>query len=845
MPLLSNRKLLWLSLFILSAGLNLALRVHAISLSYLGSAAKERVYERIRSGLEAQVASSEYAQLPEGARKGLLRNLLHEYLKENLPAVRRDVAALTAEFKDYLSDESGRPYLSETDPYRWMRRVESYLSTGRFGVLRQDGSEYDALESAPAGDKIEPIKLHFYLGAFFSRILQWFDRDLSLMNSLALVPVILSPLLVLAVFLACGSAGLHPAHAFLASLFLGLSPAAMIRTGYGWFDTDIYNISMPLFMFSALSGALRYQGLPRLALVSLGGILVGIHSGLWSIWWLFFYLLLIALFADYLFTLKSGKGGAGITLKEIMLLITLSFLSVLLISGRGSLVNAIREPFSYLGVRQSLALGGIWPDVVGTVAELERPDFADFGFAIGGTPLFIGLIVAVFFLLFNYREFFGSAEKRFLFLAAFCWAIPLAAMTYFGRRFINLLIAPSAVIFCMTLELLYRRYLAVNVKYLKLHRYLAGVVFCGAAALFVSNAYISRQVIFMNDSWWKMCKLIRESTEPDAIINADWPEGDWIISLGRRAAIQDAHWQYTPVPYWFSRALISTNEKESMGILRMLDAGGASGFQRVVRAMNCDPVAALKFIDRLLVADKAEGRAIIDSAIKDHAAAEGIYRSFFEPKSPGYILISHYLMNVMEELSRTGSWDFQRLDYWQRFQNYRKKNFLAYALAQSGSAEAAEKLYRTLVFMDRDEARRWLSRASYKFYMPYSRLESRLSDNPKWLIFNDALSIDMTTLKATYFDRDSGRLIIPGSIIFSEGESFHRYTDKAGDPDYAVFLRKESGFFKAAVFTASLEETLFFKLYFLKGGGLKHFKFAHQELKPGYTNVYLYKISWD
>jgi asparagine N-glycosylation enzyme membrane subunit Stt3 len=66
----------------------------------------------------------------------------------------------------------------------------------------------------------------------------------------------------------------------------------LARTSFGWFDTDIYNLFMPLIIASTLAYSFKVGKSKKTPFLLLTGLLTGIHSSLWYVWWLFFYIFL-------------------------------------------------------------------------------------------------------------------------------------------------------------------------------------------------------------------------------------------------------------------------------------------------------------------------------------------------------------------------------------------------------------------------------------------------------------------------------------------------------------------------------------------------------------------------
>jgi hypothetical protein len=423
------KKKIWLVaiLLFLSAGINVYFRLQPLFLKQFDKIARGEVYAGMKNEFYKKI-STIYPDLPEIDRFRQVGFLFKDTLSKEKAGIRKKIRDKAWEMKRHYQDEEGWTYLLEVDPYRWWRRVNSFLNTGHFGKPRPDNQEYDDLMSYPAGAKIEPLKLHFYLGAYLHRALRLLNHQISLFHSLGLHPVLFSPLLIIAVFAACLFLGNSALSSFIASLVIGLSNMILMRTGYGWFDTDIYNVSLPVFAAVLLAYALRSKGLKHRACLFASGLIVGIHSGLWSVWWLVFYILLggfLLYEIDELCIVEKKQIIPRIKkgLVSLFFFIASVCLSVLVISGPRCLKALFQEPFILLSWRGDLSLDGFWPGLVFSISELQ-PAAPDFFLREAGGLFILGGGITGLLLLINRKELKNYQQNRpliFIFYVLVVW----------------------------------------------------------------------------------------------------------------------------------------------------------------------------------------------------------------------------------------------------------------------------------------------------------------------------------------------------------------------------------------------------------------------------------------
>jgi len=348
----------------------------------------------------------------------------------------------------------------------------------------------------------------------------------------------------------------------------------------------------------------------------------------------------------------------------------------------------------------------------------------------------------------------------------------------------------------------------------------------------------------MNDSWWAICNKIRQVTPPNALIDMWWDEGDFIMTVAKRATLHDASLQFTPTPYWMARVFLSNNELEALGILRMLNSGSNQAFDKLSSALKGDKLLALELINKMFLLDYSDGRSLLENYIKDKPAVENILKLMYGPPPPAYLVVSDETVRIMNILRTVLNWDFNRFYLWEKFLHSDENGFFDYAQKQlKFSSKEAEAAYAALQFADKKDALGWVSHEPHKFYISNSKSSVPVPGSDT-LLFDNGVSFDRKAMRAYYRNDFSHKWNIIAKVIFvSEGRVEENYEEE-GDKDCALLVTKENDTYKAVLLGAPITESLFFKLYFLEGRGLKYFKPIAHEFKEGYSNVFLYQIDW-
>lgn len=750
------------------------------------------------------------------------------------------------ETKDYYRDERGYTYLIDVDSYRWLRRVESFLNTGHFGTTRVNKQDYDNLMFAPNGAKVESIKLHFLIGSCFYKLLHFIDNRLTLAECLGFLSPFLSVILVISVFGVSTLLGISYLGSFLSSLAVGLSFSVLQRSCFAWFDTDIYNMIFPLIIMSILACSVRSKYPKNHLYLLLAGILTGIHSSLWHVWWLPFYVILAGLLLYKLELFIYDKSNIfpdklKSSFLPVFLFVFFSYLSVSTISGFEVLKKSFVEPYFYIALRQNVALGNFWPDPAFSIGELKKIYTAEIAEQLGGYLILYGGILAVF-LFFIFRDSVQLKEKRFLMLELFVWLFSVSCLLLFGRRFVMFLTIPLGISSGALWDFLAKASFLKRMKKVA-SSVLLSLVFVSFVLMLVKNASKVEIKPLMNDCLYRAMVRLKAVTPEDAVIATRWDLADYVMAVAGRATIDDASWQFTPLPYWQNRALLSNNEKESVGILRMLNSGGNNAFEELSKDLGNDKQLAMELINKMLLLPQNESRILLAKYIKDKDRIDIILKFMYGAARPAYLLIDNYMNNIIGTLGRIASWDFKRLALWQKFLELDKNGFINYATLKHGySRKSAEELYLSLKLMDKEEAISWISTFNYRLYT--RRSWQGIKGNSKEILFDNGIAVDLGNARS-YFWNGISRLVPGRLIIFDKNKKeLKEYRNSEGDSFLCVFLAREAGAeaYSSLLLSSPLADSLFFKLYFTGGLGQNNFEKVFQETKEGFSNIYLYRI---
>jgi oligosaccharyl transferase STT3 subunit len=361
-----------------------------------------------------------------------------------------------------------------------------------------------------------------------------------------------------------------------------------------------------------------------------------------------------------------------------------------------------------------------WPDMFSTVAELVPPDLQIISGRLGQPVYFLagwlGLLVLwlprnrwrfwhfgimvggslLYYYLFNGPQLGRSVLLALLFLPAVIgvflaataglppadvgtalllatWFIAALYLSYGGLRFILLLVAPAGIACGVAIGRLHLwlTWLATRITGGKRAPWAVVLFVLVAAAVFpaVKHGIAAARTYLpqMNDAWWDTLTHIRDGSPPEAIVNTWWDYGHWTKYVAERRVSADGASLGTHVPHWLARALLATNERETVGLLRMLDCGsdatpepeGRLGAYGRLVARGFDGASAHDVVLALASLDRPAAGTLLAKRGLAPADVEDVLASTHCSPPPAYLVLSTGLIQK-RSIRYLADWDFER-----------------------------------------------------------------------------------------------------------------------------------------------------------------------------------------
>lgn len=805
------------------------------------------------------IAAQQYPNLPEANRQKVIVDLKEKFRKENSEQLKTEQDRLALEIREHYSyEENGRKflYMPDIDPYYYLRFARNIVEKGHKYDVLKDNIPWDNHMMAPIGVAADR-SWHPQLLALMFNIHSTFDSTVSLMESANYHPVFFIFLSIIVAFL-LGYRIAGPIGGFFSGTVISLLPAVIGRTPWGHPDTDGYIIFFPLLVVWLFYEALSAKSTKHQFIwASLTGLAFGLYANFWAAWWYLFNFvggaIVIALLLDVLVYRKLFAHGfknffAHSNIKTLLrvglsiFFVTAVFCS-LTIGFQAFSYGAFQAAVKYSALKEA-SLPDLWPNTLTTVAELNPASFAQILGSVGGKLMFIVGLLGIFLLCFK-RDEHGKLNFAVSALLVI-WFLGTVYMSLKGVRFV-LLIGPAfAVAFGAGAGLLYQRLSSFGERQLHLNKNITGVLVCIVMALLivnpaggshmVRNSYNSviGDVPIMNDAWWNSLIKIRDNSQPDAIINSWWDFGHHFKYVADRAVSFDGASQTLPHNHWVGRVLQTDNEAEAVAILRMLDCGANSAYDVVMESLK-DPLLAVNFVKKIILMDKESARLAVQEAGVD----EKILNFTHCDPPEDFFIASADMIGKSGVWAHFGLWDFERAETWLKWRLLDESSAVPDMASRFNvSEDDAKKLYRSANSLSSEEsANAWISP-----WPGYVTSDPRACEQKLDVLDCGSIVLNLSSKRAEI--RADGTALAGKVVVYSKDGSKKSLEPSEGNPDLGVVVwPTESGYSAIAAYSV-LVDSMFTRMYYMGGLGLKHFIpfSAERQLIGGM--IFVYKVDW-
>ncbi len=820
------------------------------------------INNNVRSQLENMIAQ-QYPNLPSNRRAQLLEQEWTKYKTTNKDQLTSKIKELGQQFRSFYQYDfqgSNFVYPPDIDPYYYLRYARNLIDKGQTGDIVKDGKQWDNHMVAPIGNEVEKNILP-YLLAWWHKIAKLSGMDI--LQSGASFPVAMAVLFLIPAFFVGRKLG-GIVGAITSASAIGLNTAIFSRTTWGHPDTDVFNILFPLFIvWMFIESIDAHDSKKRWIFTSLTGLTVGLYSIAWSGWWYMFDFLLAAMAVYVLYelavdtrlrvackqfnwqTLTHHPAWKIVRISIALFIISLLFVS--LFQGFDAFLDAFKKPFAFTKI-DSASRETLWPNVFTTVAELNPGSTEGIITSVTGWDkkgkfaVFLSLLGLAWFA-YAFRK---RPERMTYSILILIWLIATFYASLKGIRF-TLLMGPAYALGLGALAGMLHNTLTPWLKKIKIPSLATGALILILFSLVLlpqaeSIFYGSHgDVPIINDAWVNVLTQIRQNSAPDAILNSWWDYGHHFKFFSDRAVTFDGASQSKPQAHWIGRVLLTNNEDEAIGILKMLDCGSNKAFDVLDTVLQNTP-KSVQLLHQIMLRDKNDAlQSLLDKNLSQEVANQVISLTHCTPPED-YFITSDDMVGKSGVWAHFGSWDFDKALVWQTLRK-QSRNEAINTLVQNGkSADESSTLYdEAQTISSEKDADAWIAPWHGFVGGSFSSCEQKegIIRCGNGLMFNlSSNEVRMVMEKG---------IDVPQVMVFvNQDGKFERkeFNNSNIDLGVALFPHPYGGL--ASIFMSpALASSMFTRLYFFQGHDLIHFKHFATERFLHEAWVSVWKLDWE
>jgi len=847
---MTDKKILSFILVFISAAAGIYFRFYPKLMPVFDILATHDVYGEERAALSNSVRDK-YPGMPAQAQAKVVGQLFKDTLRSEGDQIRLEISRKADEYKQHFKDPEGRVYVNGIDSYYFLRLLDNLLKTGDVGVKIVNGIGHDDLVLSPV-DPVTKKNVHLWLGLIFYKIAHFFNKDIPLQEAVFYLPLSLSVVLAVFSFYVARQLGANDLGAFFASITVNLSPFFLGRSVGEWFRTDIYNVLLPLLVFGTFLFALRAAGiLRRLFFCGLSGLFLAFYASTWKGWWNIFDIMLLSGLL-FLWNKKLSADETEESNQHLKVQATcfgfffiFSTLFTVLLNGFSVWKDFIAEPLR-LSTILKITPHTVWPNVYLTVAELNPTTPSGIVNLLGGNLFFFSAMFCLIYILLVER---GIRDDRLGFgiLVLVFWILSTFYAGLEAMRFVLLLVVPVGLSFGLAVT---KTYQLIEEKAPVYLRQKAVVLLrLGATGLFSAFLVFDMHSIHlqllntypsMNNYWYDTLTAIKNKTSPDAIIDSWWDFGHWFKSVGQRRVLFDGMTQDTPYAYWVANALLTDDEEEAVGILRMINTNDNKAADLLEQEAGFSASKAVAVIKKAVRLDRESCRKYLSGEVPGEKVDRLMGFLFPEKLPEVYFIVSSDMLVKIGPISYIGNWDFEKVDAYFKGKSLTKDDFYAYLMKNYNLTQGqAEERFLEVSFLSSREAKVLFSK-----YLGFFSGLSPAKEDGKLLFFDNGLVVDLDNhhaYVASPYPERRGRL---KSLVYPEDGQLKEEVFKDPDLFYSALMFKDQEQYKSVFLDTALARSMLVRLYLLQGKGLKHFKLWHKEVDDKDNAIYTYEIVW-
>jgi dolichyl-phosphooligosaccharide-protein glycotransferase len=869
------KKYNFLLLLLIPIILSVHFRAFPIYLPATDDWARDNVYSSIKDSIRGQLGP-QFPNLPPELLEERVESELQKAISNDNGAIEKQVSDISRFFRDQMQDDTGQTYLLAIDPYLWFQYAFNKVHVGHYGKsikteesvaeLRggrvglpfdadafnaenvESGVLWNDLRNGRIGKPVDTSRTNAQVSVLVYNLMHLFGSDVNVMGAVFLVPLLIVTLATIPAFFIGRKIGGNVAGVF-AGIIVAINAPLLGRTPAGFSDTDAYNIFFPLlisWIFLEALDAKRKRS--RLILAAFAGVLVGLFSSAWrGGWWTTFFFIIAAMglylvyrgVDNYQTSLKTTWSALRKDewAKKILtigsLFVVVAAASVSFFIGFSKFIGSAAVAENVINLKDVKVL---WPNVLTTVAEFNEPPLRAIIGQMGGN-LMVGIAILGILLMVFLRK--DRKQKIFYAMLISIWFAGTLYAFSKGVRFSILMVPAFALAFGSGLGLAHNLLVTVGSK-IRIPKYITSIVLIVLFSLLLltplraANATALHEAPSMNDGWFNLLLEIRHD-EADGIITSWWDFGHWFAAVAQKRVTFDGADQGKRI-YWVGKSLLTNDEEHSVGMLRMLNCGQNYAFYALDGYVE-DTSRSIDILNRIIREDKATARTMLaQEQLSSEQVDHVLGWTHCDNLLPQYYITSEDMVGKASVWGHFGSWDFDRAEMFnavKKLDHTRGVNVLTGQFGQS--LQDAEELYAEIQAKTGDGfIAEWPTYASGRAGCQRSGQQVQCSNG---------VVVDLNTMDVTlHMQGGSGK---PSSVVYVDGDDVVEKKFASPATELSVMLIPDGDSFSSIIAFREQASSMFSRLFFFQGHGLKYFKRFSSTRTFNGQEVIVWKVDWE
>ncbi|MBI2134483.1 hypothetical protein HYU09_00700 [Candidatus Woesearchaeota archaeon] len=573
-----------------------------------------------------------------------------------------------------------------------------------------------------------------------------------------------------------------------------------------------------------------------------------------------------------------------------------SFISLGMVSGFAAIKAVYESPLGFLSVKAA-AGSSLWPNVLTTVAEFNEASiseiignmwgkwfffFALFGFLVfvygdfknirknwaifllstgvlyylatpSGTALNLAaymILLAAVFLLGLYAAY--RSDEHYdakMAVLLFIWTAASVYAATKGVRFVLLLVPPVCIGIGIAFGFLHKTATGIAAKLTRTNKAIVSVIIFLIFVYFLFAPVktgldtAKNYLPSVNDQWWQSLTKIKEQSGDDAIINSWWDFGHWFKYIADRRVTLDGSSQNNPQLHWLGKLLLTPDEKQAVGILRMLDCGGNNAFSSINKKKNDTP-KSIGILNRIILEkDRNEAKkTLIQDGFSEKESEDVLkYTHCMPPEN--FLIVSEDMVGKSGVWAHFGSWDFDRAWMQKTFSQKKEKMeaIKEFEKQLNISKEAAEQYYSEISSLNsQSQINAWIAP-----WPNYIQGESGCDVSEELVVCtvqNIKVFVNLSGMDA--FIPTSQGIKRLNSFVYTTPNGLESKTYPEDNIGLSmVLMANNDGTYQSIFMHPQLVNSTFTKLFYLNGHGTSYFEPFHES--GGGLRIKIWKVDWD